>query len=152
MFLEFQKKASELERLSKLVVAWDWTQLESRKSKGVAIVQESERKMKECVTGKARMAGEIKVMLNEVTDIEKRRDKELAKGGKVQRLEEEQKVLAKECTKLEAKVDIGQGNLKEEEDKIVELESSAKEVSDADCCDVDCADYGHVVALITTQG
>jgi hypothetical protein len=44
-------------------------------------------------------------------------------------VEEEQKVLAKECTKMEAKVDIGQGNLKEEEDKIVELEASAKEVS-----------------------
>jgi structural maintenance of chromosome 2 len=74
-FLEFQKKSSELERLSKLVVAWDWTQLEKRKEKGVKVVKESEAKMKEIVAGKGRMEGEAARMEKEVGDIAKRRDK-----------------------------------------------------------------------------
>lgn len=74
-FLEFQKKSSELERLSKLVVAYDWTQLEARKEKGLELVRESERKMKEATSGRGRMDGEISRMEKEVVDIQKRRDK-----------------------------------------------------------------------------
>lgn len=74
-FLEFQKKSSELERLSKLVIAYDWTQLEARKEHGVKIVKDSEQKLKDAVAGRGRMDGEISRMEKEVVDIEKRRDK-----------------------------------------------------------------------------
>lgn len=87
--------------------------------------------MKGAATARGRMEGEIKTMEKEVGDIERRRDKELAKGGKVQVLEGQQKELARECTKLEAQVDITEGNLREEEMRIAELEGSAKEARPA---------------------
>lgn len=92
-------------------------------------MQSNDKKMKEASAAKGRMEGEVEKMFKEIESIEKRRDKELAKGGKVQRLEAEQKELERECTKLEAKVEIGEGNLREEEGKIGELEINLKEVS-----------------------
>lgn len=74
-FLEFQKKSSELERLSKLVIAYDWTQLEAKKVKATEDVEAARIKLKESVSGKGRMEGEIKRMEKEMGDIQKRRDK-----------------------------------------------------------------------------
>ncbi len=54
---------------------------------------------------------------------------ELAKGGKVQKLEEQQKDLARECTKLEAQLEIMAANLKEEDTNINTLETNQTEVS-----------------------
>lgn len=128
ILLEFRKKASELEKLLRIVVAYEWMTLQSRATKGNDTVSASEAKRLAAIEGKGRMEVEIGRMEKEVKDIEKRRDKELAKGGKVQKLEEEQKELARETTKLEAKVEIADGNVKEEEVKIQELEAAAKEV------------------------
>jgi structural maintenance of chromosome 2 len=151
-FLEFQKKSSELERLSKVVIAYDWTQLKMRKVKATEDVEGAQARLKESVAGRGRMEGEIKRMEKEIGDIQKRRDKvsviegvcrsrsldgslaglpqcqELAKGGKVQILEQQQSTLEKEVSKLEAQVEIMNGNLKEEQTKIAELEHNASEV------------------------
>lgn len=74
-FLDFQKKTSELERLTKLVVAWDWTQFEARKVKGIEGVAETEAARKQAEEGRKRMEGEIVKMEKEIGDIEARRDK-----------------------------------------------------------------------------
>lgn len=75
VYLEFQKKSSELEKLSKLVVAWDWTQLELKKAKGGDAVKESEVSKVKAIADKKKREDEIKVMEKEVGDIERRREK-----------------------------------------------------------------------------
>lgn len=74
-FLEFQKTSSELERLTKLVIAWDWLQDHARVEQAREKIQEGEARRKEAVAGKARMEGEIKKMEQEVKEVEKARDK-----------------------------------------------------------------------------
>lgn len=74
-FLEFQKKSSELERLSKVVIAWDWTHLERRKDKAARDVDEAAVGLKAEAEGKKRMEGEVETMKKEVKAIENRRDK-----------------------------------------------------------------------------
>ncbi|SCZ87647.1 BZ3500_MvSof-1268-A1-R1_Chr2-2g05113 [Microbotryum saponariae] len=129
VFLEFQKKASELERLSRLVVAWDWLEVVKRLKEGGVGVEKSEKRLEKAVESKARMDKEAERMEKDVLEIEKRREAELAKGGKVARLEQEQTELAKECSKLEAQVDIMAGNIKDEQARVAQLETNAKEVS-----------------------
>ncbi|KAI5475198.1 nuclear condensin complex protein, partial [Pseudohyphozyma bogoriensis] len=129
VFLEFQKKASELERILKLIVAYDWTKAEASKEKGLAVVEEKVRELKNAVDARGRMEGEVKRMENDAKEIEKRREKELAKGGKRQALIDQQNELAREHSKVIAQVDISNGNVKEEESKIKELEASAKELT-----------------------
>ena len=74
-FLEFQKTASELERLSKLVIAWDWTQDHARVDKAQEAIREGEKRRKEAQADKGRMEGEIKKMEQSAREIEKERDK-----------------------------------------------------------------------------
>jgi structural maintenance of chromosome 2 len=74
-FLEFQKTSSELERLTKLVIAWDWMQDHVRVEQAREKIREGEVRRKEAVAGKARMEGEIKKMEQEVKEVEKARDK-----------------------------------------------------------------------------
>ncbi|SGZ26096.1 BQ5605_C024g09833 [Microbotryum silenes-dioicae] len=129
VFLEFQKKASELERLSRLVVAWDWLEVVKRLKEGGAGVEKSEKRLAKAVEGKVRMDKEAERMEKDVVEIEKRRELELAKGGKVARLEQEQTELAKECSKLEAQVDIMAGNIMDEQARVAQLETNAKELA-----------------------
>ncbi|GJN91828.1 hypothetical protein Rhopal_004851-T1 [Rhodotorula paludigena] len=126
-FLEFQKTSSELERLSKLVIAWDWMQDHVRVERAKEAIREGEQRRKDAVEGKKRMEGEIKKMEQSMREIEKERDKELAKGGKVQGLEKELNALDMELAKLKTQAEGKEREIKEEEARIRELEKAQKE-------------------------
>ncbi|TNY19274.1 hypothetical protein DMC30DRAFT_13079 [Rhodotorula diobovata] len=128
-FLEFQKTASELERLSKLVIAWDWTQDHARVERAREAIDEGERRRKEAVEAKKRMEGEIKKMEQSAKEIEKERDKELAKGGKVQGLEKQLNALDMEIAKLKTQAEGKEREIKEEEARIKELEKAQKDLT-----------------------
>ncbi|GAA5853552.1 hypothetical protein JCM8547_002503 [Rhodosporidiobolus lusitaniae] len=128
-FLEFQKTSSELERLTKLVIAWDWLQDHARVEKARESIQEGEARRKEAVAGKQRMEGEIKKMEQEIKEVEKARDKELAKGGKVKELEKQLNALDMEIAKLKTQAEGKEREIKEEEARIVELEKSVKDLT-----------------------
>ncbi len=74
-FLEFQKKSSELERVSKIVVAYDHTHLKRRERKAADEVDAAAEGLKAEAEGRKRMEGEVQTMEHEVKAIEKRRDK-----------------------------------------------------------------------------
>ncbi|BGP12974.1 Structural maintenance of chromosomes protein 2 [Rhodosporidiobolus nylandii] len=128
-FLEFQKTSSELERLTKLVIAWDWLQDHARVEKAREAITEGEARRKEQQQAKQRMEGEIKKMEQEVKEVEKARDKELAKGGKVKDLEKQLNALDMEIAKLKTQAEGKEREIKEEEARIVELEKSVKELT-----------------------
>lgn len=106
-------------------------QLESRKSKGIETIKSTELELKSTIASQGRMEGEISRMETDGKEITKRRDEELAKGGKVQKLEQEQKEFARALALLKAKVDIGKSTIVDEEFRSKELESNVKEVSNA---------------------
>ncbi|GAA5831466.1 hypothetical protein JCM11251_004033 [Rhodosporidiobolus azoricus] len=128
-FLEFQKTSSELERLTKLVIAWDWLQDHKRVEQAREAIEQGEGRRKEAKKGKERMEGEIKRMETEVKEVEKARDKELAKGGKVKDLEKQLNALDMEIAKLKTQAEGKEREIKEEEARIVELEKSVKELT-----------------------
>lgn len=128
VFLEFQKTQTELERISKLVIAYDWTQLEAKKAAGTGQVKDLEGKLAQIKASKKRTKDEIAVMEKEIKEIEKRRDRELVKGGKIEKLKEQQKEHAMQVSKLEAQVDITKREVKEEESKVNDAQEALKEV------------------------
>ncbi|GAA6059589.1 hypothetical protein JCM10212_005088 [Sporobolomyces blumeae] len=130
VFLEFQKTSSELERLSKLVIAYEWLQDHAKVEKAKELVARGEERKKEAVAAKSRMESEIGKMEKEMARIEKQRDAELAKGGKVQALEKQLNAIDMEITKLKTRAEGKGKEIKEEENKIKELERSAKELGE----------------------
>ncbi|GAA5966873.1 hypothetical protein JCM8115_006184, partial [Rhodotorula mucilaginosa] len=127
VFLEFQKTSSELERLGKLVIAWDWLQDHKRVEKAKAAIREGEGRKKEAGEAKKRMEGEIKKMEQSMTEIEKQRDRELAKGGKVQGLEKQLNALDMEIAKLKTQAQGKEREIAEEEARIAELQKAQKD-------------------------
>ena len=128
-FLEFQKKSSELERLTRLVIAYDFITLSARSAKSLELITSNEQAVKEAKSAKGRMEGEISRMEKDVAEINKRREEEMAKGGKIGLLESEQKDLARELAKGKARVEIIESTIVEEEKKVSDLEANAKDVS-----------------------
>ena len=128
-FLEFQKKSSELERLTRLVIAYDFITLSARSTKSLEVITSNEQAVKEAKSAKGRMEGEISRMEKDVGEINKRREEEMAKGGKIGLLETEQKELARELAKSKARVEIIESTIVEEEKRVSDLEANAKDVS-----------------------
>lgn len=127
-FLEFQKKSSELEKLSRLVIAFDYFTFSTRKVKCLELIKTAITSITTSKTAKTRMEAEIKTMEKDVKEIEGRRQVEMAKGGKIGLLEIQQKELAKELAKDKTRMEIIEETIEEEKKKVVELELGAKEV------------------------
>ena len=126
-FLSYQKACSELERLGRLLRAWDWKEANERvKWKEIDI----ERKGKEV----HKVQGEKEVRQREgeaaerdKKEAEKRRDAEMKKGGK---LKQKVKELEKALVKLRTQAEIKQGSINDEETKIKGLENESNKVRD----------------------
>ncbi|GAA5866699.1 hypothetical protein JCM3774_001962 [Rhodotorula dairenensis] len=129
VFLEFQKTSSELERLGKLVIAWDWLQDHKRVEKAKEAIREGESRKKDAGEAKKRMEGEIKKMEQSMAEIEKQRDRELAKGGKVQGLEKQLSALDMEIAKLKTQAQGKEREIGEEEARITELQKAQKDLT-----------------------
>ena len=127
-FLEFQKKSSELEKLTRLVIAFDYLTFSTRKVKCLELIATSNTSITDSKNAKIRMEAEISRMEKDVKEIETRRQAEMAKGGKIGLLEDQQKELAKELAKDKTRIEIIEGTVEEEKKKVVELEAGAKDV------------------------
>lgn len=79
-------------------------------------------------SGKAaskRMGEEMKRIEKEVVEITKKRDKELADGGKVQKLQERLKDIQKELAKLKTQQELKRSTIAEEEKRVQDLQAQA---------------------------
>lgn len=127
-FLEYQKKSSELEKLSRLVVAYDYLSLTSRREACLTLITGAVAAIADAKKSKTRIEGEIERMEKDVKEIQKRREEELKKGGRVGILEAEQTELARGLAKERARFEICESTIEEEEKKVAELEAASKDV------------------------
>ena len=81
------------------------------------------------------------------TEVQSQRDRELKKGGKVTRMEEEAKELEKVVTKLRTQAEIKEGTIKDEE---AARDASGCELSSARCV-IACLECGLRSRLSATQ-
>ncbi|KIJ53254.1 hypothetical protein M422DRAFT_222637 [Sphaerobolus stellatus SS14] len=127
-FLSYQKACSELERLGRLLRAWEWKEANERvKRKDVDIEKKTKEIQKVQIDKDARLK-EADAAERDKKEAEKRRDAELKKGGKFKQREEETKELEKELVKLRTQAEIRQGSIDDEEKKIKEMEDETAEL------------------------
>ncbi|KAF8718620.1 hypothetical protein AX14_011697 [Amanita brunnescens Koide BX004] len=130
-FLQYQKTCTELERIGRLLRAWEWmegnrrirtkeTELEARKSE-----------VKEVKENQARISREIKAAEEDVKDVMKKRDAEMKKGGKLKLLEDQVAELAKVLVKINTQADIARKTIQDEKSTILALENEIKESQSA---------------------
>ncbi|TFY57528.1 hypothetical protein EVJ58_g6964 [Rhodofomes roseus] len=130
-FLQWQKSCSELERIGRVLRAWEWTEGHERVAKKEAEIQAKEKETKGVKKGKERCAKEIEAAERDAQEVEAQREKELRKGGKFKKLEDEVAELGKVLVKIKTQVEIKISMITDEEEKIKGLENELAELTDA---------------------
>lgn len=133
-FLDFQQTQNDLERLSRVVVAYDYTKCQEKLKQSAADLEAKKQRHKGLENSAARLRNEISHLEEDVKKIRSQRDKELRKGGKAQGLEDSVKKHANELVRLTTVMDLKKSSLGEEKEKkaavektVSELEASLKE-------------------------
>lgn len=128
-YLQWQKACSELERIARVLRAWEWMEGQERVVKKEREVDEKKGGVERVKEGKKRSAREGEAAERDVEDVVKKRDAEMRKGGKLKKLEEEVGELGKSVVKIRTQAEIKEGTIKDEEGKVIGLERELQEVS-----------------------
>ena len=127
-FLDFQQTQSDLERLTRLVVAHDFIKNKEKLKQSANDLEAKKQRASELEDSAKRLKGEIANLEEDVKKVKTAREKELRKGGKFQALEEEVKTLSHEVVRMATIFDLKQASMTEEKGRRKDFQKSVKEL------------------------
>ena len=127
-FLDFQQTQNDLERLTKLVVAYDYIKNTEKLKQSASELEAKKQKVKDLEESAKRMKKEIAHLEDDVQKVKAAREKELRKGGKFQALEDEVKAHSHEIVRLATVMDLKSASMADEQKKQEEVQKSVKEL------------------------
>ncbi|KAF8885194.1 condensin complex subunit SMC2 [Infundibulicybe gibba] len=130
-YLQYQKTASELERIGRVLRAWEWTDAQERVQKKQDEIEEKKREEGQLKDQKKKAAREGEAAEQDVEDVVKKREAEMSKGGKLKKLEEEVGDLGKKLVKVKTQAEIMEGTIRDDESKVKELQDELQELEKA---------------------
>jgi structural maintenance of chromosome 2 len=137
-FLEFQSTQSDLERLTRLVVAYDYVKSKQKLQQSASDLTAKKERAEAIEENAEKMKREIGVLEEDMEKVRATRDKELRKGGKFAKLEEAVKTHSHELVRLATVLELKKASMSEEEERmkkakatVEELENQLKERSEA---------------------
>ncbi|KAI4225057.1 MAG: hypothetical protein LQ349_007124 [Xanthoria aureola] len=116
-FLDFQQTQSDLERLTRLVVAHDYVRNKEKLKQSVNDLESKKQRAVDLEGSAKRLKSEIAHLEEDIKKVKAARDKEMRKGGKFQALEEEVKAHSHEAVRLATLFDLKQASMQEEKDR-----------------------------------
>ncbi len=128
VFLDFQQTQSDLERLTRLVVAHDYIRNKEKLKQSANDLEAKKQRGADLEGSAKRLKGEIANLEEDVRKVKAAREKELRKGGKFQALEEEVKTLSHEVVRMATLFDLKQASMTEEKERRKEFQKSFKEL------------------------
>ncbi|KAL6711008.1 Structural maintenance of chromosomes protein 2 [Coniothyrium glycines] len=129
-FLEFQQTQSELERLTKLVVAHDYIKYNERLQQSADDLEAKKQKAKDLEDAAVRMKKEIEHLQEDIKQVKATREKELRKGGRFQALEEDVKSYSHEAVRLTTVLDLKKTSMAEEAERKKDIEKAVKDLEE----------------------
>lgn len=130
-FLQWQKACAELERIGRVLRAWEWTEGHERVTKKDAEIQAKDKETDKLRKGKEKCTKEIAAAEKNAKEVEAQRENELRKGGKFKKLEDEVAELEKVLVKIKTQVEIKNGTISDDEEKVKILETELAELEEA---------------------
>jgi len=126
-FLEFQSTQSDLERLTKLVVAYDYVKSQQKLQQNAQDLKAKKERAAELDDNADKLKREIGVLEEDMEKVRAARDKELRKGGKFGRLEESVKTYSHELVRLATVLDLKKASMMEEQERLKKAQNSVKD-------------------------
>ncbi|KAG6919710.1 hypothetical protein DXG01_002656 [Tephrocybe rancida] len=127
-FIAYQKSVSELEKIGRVLRAWEWTDAQQKVTRKEQEIEEKKAEIEELQQKMHKANREIEAAEKDVAAVTKKRDAEIAKGGKMKKLEEEVQELGKAAYKMKTQVEIKEGTIKDEEANIKTQSDELKEL------------------------
>ena len=127
-FLDFQQTQSDLERLTRLVVAHDYIRNKEKLKQSANDLKMKRQRAADLEDAAKRLKGEIANLEEDVKKVKAAREKELRKGGKFQALEEEVKTHSHEVVRMATLFDLKQASMNEESERRKGFQKSVKEL------------------------
>lgn len=133
-FLDFQQTQSDLERLTRLVVAHDYLKNKEKLKQSASDLEAKKQRASDLEESAVRLKSEIAHLEEDVKRVKAARDKELRKGGNFQALEDEVKTHSHEIVRLNTVLDLKNASMTGEQQKrksvqknVTDLEAQLKE-------------------------
>ncbi|CEI69111.1 Structural maintenance of chromosomes protein 2 [Fusarium venenatum] len=127
-FLDFQQTQNDLERLTRVVVAYDYLRYQDSLSQSAADLEGKKQRQRDLEDSAARLKSEVSHLEEDMEKLRAQRDKELRKGGKASALEEAAKKHSNELVRLATILDLKKSSLAEEEEKKIAVEKTVSEL------------------------
>lgn len=127
-FLDFQQAQSDLERLTRLVVAHDYVKSKEKLKNSATDLETKKKRVMQLEDSAVRLKHEITNLDEDMKKVKAAREKELRKGGKFQALEEEVKTHSHESVRLATLFDLKQASMLEEKDRRTAVQKNVKEL------------------------
>ena len=127
-FLDFQQTQSDLERLTKLVVAHDYVKNKDRLKQSASDLEAKRQRATDLEVSAKRLKNEIAHLEEDMKKVKASREKELRKGGKFQALEEEVRSHSHEAVRLATVFDLKHASMREERERSKDYQKSVKEL------------------------
>ena len=126
-FLDFQQTQNDLERLTRLVVAYDYTRNKERLKQSMNDLEAKRTKATDLEESAKRLRSEIIHLNQDIQRVKAAREKELRKGGKFQALEEEVKSYLHENVRLATIIDLKHSEMSEERNRQISFQKTIAE-------------------------
>ncbi|KAL8967297.1 MAG: hypothetical protein Q9197_005505 [Variospora fuerteventurae] len=127
-FLDFQQTQSDLERLTRLVVAHDYVRNKEKLKNSVNDLETKRQRTLDLEESAKRLKSEIGHLEEDAKKVRAARDKEMRKGGKFQALEEEVKTHSHETVRLATLFDLKQASINDERGRRTGIQKSVAEL------------------------
>ncbi|EPZ34969.1 RecF/RecN/SMC protein [Rozella allomycis CSF55] len=127
-YLEFQKTETEVDRLRRVVVAYDYYQAESKVMRATKEIEKLEGLIKESEENIKLFNGEIKQVEKECKMIEEKKSKECRKGGMYAEMEEQFNVANNELVRLKTVLELKKEAIGEEQGRILQMKKQLEKV------------------------
>lgn len=127
-FLDFQQTQSDLQRLTRLVVAHDYSKNQEKLKQFATELQQKKERSRALEESATKLKGEVQHLEEDMKQITAQRDKELRKGGRFQALEEEVKTHSHETVRLATVLELKQSSIVEESTRREAVQRSVSEL------------------------
>ena len=128
-YLQYQKSCSELEKMMRVISAWDWVESSKLAERKAAEISAKTSERSKVEKAKEKHILEQNAAEEECDAVTAQREKELKKGGKAKKLEENVTKIDMELVKLKTQIELKENSVAGETKRVSEQEKEMKNVS-----------------------
>ncbi|KAJ7183094.1 condensin complex subunit SMC2 [Mycena filopes] len=127
-FIEFQKAETELQRVERVLRAFEWHDARERAQQKRKDITQKEGDIQAQERNKEALQRECDAAEGEKNEVEEKRNQEQRKGGKLAKLEEAVADLDKGLVKIRTQVDMKKKLIKDEEDRVTSFKKELEQL------------------------